>query len=52
VLYEEMRNKRWSESAGHAAVAWAKTNTKFIPTRPCAKAQFDKDASIRDVLNQ
>ena len=36
-----------------AAVAWGRmTNTKFIPTCPYAKAQFDKDPSIRDVLNQ
>lgn len=36
-----------------AAVAWAReTNTKFIPVCPYAKAQFDKDPSIRDVLSQ
>lgn len=35
-----------------AAVAWArKTETKFIPVCPFAKAQFDKDPSIRDVLS-
>jgi predicted GNAT family acetyltransferase len=34
-----------------AAVAWAReTNTKVIATCPYAKAQFDKDPSIRDVL--
>ena len=34
-----------------AAVAWARANdTKFIPVCPFAKAQFEKDASIRDVL--
>lgn len=36
-----------------AAVAWAReTKTKFIPVCPFAKAQFDKDASIRDVVSQ
>lgn len=35
-----------------AAVAWARqTNTKFIPVCPYAKAQFDKDPSIGDVLS-
>ncbi len=35
-----------------AAVKWAReTKTKFIPVCPYAKAQFDKDASIRDVLS-
>ncbi|MDP1825940.1 MAG: GNAT family N-acetyltransferase [Archangium sp.] len=35
-----------------AAVAWAReTKTKFIPVCPYAKAQFDKDPSIRDVLS-
>lgn len=34
-----------------ALVAWAReTNTKVIAVCPFAKAQFDKDASIRDVL--
>ncbi len=34
-----------------AAVAWAReTKTKIVPTCPYAKAQFDKDPSIRDVL--
>jgi predicted GNAT family acetyltransferase len=34
------------------AVAWArKTGTKINPTCPYAKAQFDKDPSIRDVLD-
>lgn len=33
------------------AVAWARrTGTKIIATCPYAKAQFAKDASIRDVL--
>jgi predicted GNAT family acetyltransferase len=36
-----------------AAVAWARsTNAKFIPVCPFAKAQFDKDPSIRDVLSR
>ena len=35
-----------------ATVAWAReTGTKIIPTCPYAKAQFDKDKSIRDVLS-
>jgi uncharacterized protein len=34
-----------------AAVAWAReSGTKVIATCPYAKAQFEKDASIRDVL--
>lgn len=34
-----------------ALVAWARTtNTKVIALCPFAKAQFDKDRSIRDVL--
>ena len=34
-----------------ALVAWARqTGTKVLPLCPYAKAQFDKDASIRDVL--
>lgn len=34
-----------------ALVAWARTSdTKITPTCPYAKAQFDKDPSIRDVL--
>ncbi len=33
------------------AVAWAReTKTKIVPVCPFAKSQFDKDASIRDVL--
>ena len=35
-----------------AFVAWARhTHTKIIPVCPFAKAQFDKDPSIRDVLS-
>ena len=35
-----------------AAVAWAReTQTKIIATCPYAKAQFERDASIRDVLS-
>ena len=34
-----------------ATVAWARTSgTKITPTCPYAKAQFDKDPSIHDVL--
>lgn len=34
-----------------AAVAWARaTETKIDPTCPYARAQFDEDPSIRDVL--
>lgn len=32
-------------------VDWARsTNTKVVPVCPFAKAQFDRDASLRDVL--
>jgi predicted GNAT family acetyltransferase len=35
-----------------AAVAWARaTGTRVIATCPYAKAQFEKDASIRDVFD-
>lgn len=35
-----------------AAVAWARaTGTKLAATCPYAKAQFEKDASIRDVYD-
>jgi predicted GNAT family acetyltransferase len=35
----------------NATVAWAReTGTKIIATCPYAKAQFERDASIRDVL--
>jgi predicted GNAT family acetyltransferase len=35
-----------------ALVAWARqTKTKVIPVCPYAKAQFEKDASLRDVLS-
>jgi predicted GNAT family acetyltransferase len=35
----------------NALVAWAReTRTKIIATCPYAKAQFERDASIRDVL--
>jgi len=34
-----------------AAVQWAReTQTRFLVTCPFAKAQFDRDPSIRDVL--
>ena len=34
------------------AVAWARaTRTRVVATCPYAKAQFDKDPSIRDVLD-
>jgi predicted GNAT family acetyltransferase len=36
-----------------AAVAWARANqVKFVPVCPFARAQFDKDATLRDVLSQ
>ena len=35
-----------------ALVAWAReTGTKVIPVCPYAKAQFEKDPSLRDVLS-
>lgn len=34
-----------------ALVEWARsTNTKVVPVCPFAKAQFDRDPSLRDVL--
>ena len=36
-----------------ALVDWARrSNTKVVPLCPFARAQFEKDASIRDVLQQ
>lgn len=36
-----------------ALVSWAReTHTRVIATCPYAKAQFDKDASIRDVYDE
>lgn len=36
----------------NALVAWAReTGTKVIATCPYAKAQFERDASLRDVLS-
>jgi predicted GNAT family acetyltransferase len=35
-----------------AMIAWARKNdTKLLPVCPYAKAQFEKDPSIRDVLS-
>lgn len=36
-----------------AFVAWAReTDTRLVPVCPYAKAQFDKDPAIRDVLSK
>lgn len=49
---DRLRGKGAGRQLLDAAVAWAReTGTKIIPTCPYAKAQFDKDKSIRDVLS-
>lgn len=48
---EELRGLGVARKLLDAAVAWARaTKTKVIATCPYAHAQFEKDASIRDVL--
>jgi predicted GNAT family acetyltransferase len=48
---EKLRGLGVARKLLDAAVAWAReTKTKVIATCPYARAQFDKDASIRDVL--
>lgn len=48
---ESLRGEGVGRQLLGALVAWAReTGTKVLPLCPFAKAQFDKDASIRDVL--
>lgn len=50
---DELRGQGVARKLLDAAVAWAReTNTKFVPVCPYAKAQFDKDPSIGDVLSR
>ena len=47
---ESLRGEGVGRQLLDALVAWARsTGTKVLPLCPYAKAQFDKDASIRDV---
>lgn len=55
--HTEVKDALKGQGAGRklldAAVAWARKNeTKIIPVCTYAKAQFDKDASIGDVLSK
>src|ERR1700759_4224219 len=48
---EKLRGLGVARKLLDTAVAWARsTQTKIIATCPYAHAQFEKDASIRDVL--
>ena len=48
---ESLRGEGVGRHLLDALVAWARsTGTKVLPLCPFAKAQFDKDPSIRDVL--
>ena len=48
---ESLRGQGAGRQLLDALVAWARaTHTRVLPLCPYAKAQFDKDASIRDVL--
>ena len=48
---ESLRGQGAGRQLLDALVAWARqTGTKVVPLCPFAKSQFDKDASIRDVL--
>ena len=48
---ESLRGEGVGRQLLDALVAWARsTGTKVLPLCPFAKAQFAKDASIRDVL--
>ncbi len=50
---DELKGQGAGRKLLDAAVAWARaTNTKLAPVCPYAKAQFEKDASIGDVLNR
>jgi predicted GNAT family acetyltransferase len=48
---ESLRGQGAGRQLLDALVAWARsTDTKVLPLCPFAKAQFGKDAAIRDVL--
>lgn len=50
-VHEKLRGLGVARRLLDSAVAWARsTKTRVIATCPYAKSQFDKDASIRDVL--
>ena len=50
-VHEALRGLGAGRKLLDALVAWARaTHTRVIATCPYAKAQFDKDPSIRDVL--
>lgn len=48
---DELRGQGAGRRLLDAMVAWAReTHTTLVPVCPFAKAQFEKDAAIRDVL--
>mgnify|MGYP000937362575 CR=1 FL=1 len=52
-VHESLRGLGVARELLDTAVAWARTTgTKFDVTCPYAKAQFEKDPSIGDVLNR
>lgn len=55
--HTEVKDALKGQGAGRklldAAVAWAReSETKIIPVCSYAKAQFDKDASLADILSK
>ena len=49
-VHDQLRGLGVARKLLDALVAWAReTHTKVMATCPYAKAQFEKDASIRDV---
>lgn len=52
-VHEKLKGLGVGRKLLDAFVAWAReTSTKIIPVCPYAKAQFDKDPSIGDVLQR
>lgn len=50
-VHEKLKGMGVGRRLLDALVAWARASgTRITPTCPYAKAQFDKDASLRDVL--
>ena len=50
-IHESLRGEGVGRQLLDALIAWAReTGTKVLPLCPFAKAQFGKDAAIRDVL--